>query len=373
MRRVLDSVGLAMGTNLRFSPDNPAKFGQSSAIYFTSILERGIFASIMAKELLLYTGINNYTVAGAIEAINAYKGKPLTIRINSYGGDGVAAWGLYDKVRDHGDITCQVDGAAMSAAGNLLLFCKKVVALSASSILFHRAASTGESDVEKKWLADTNANMKKTMVARINPIEFQKVTGFTIDEMFSMDDRKDILLTAQQAKQIGLVDEIKELTPDIHSEIEQYQNDFNYKIAAEGNPTPTPTTMTVDELKLKFPATYSAIFEAGKTEGKTLGVKDELDRVKAWSEFVAIDAEAVKKGIDSGLPVTMSVISAMTVKGMNKKTLGDAEADGAGDVTTAAPDVALAKTAKQREVADYESKIDAELERTGLKKKEAKK
>ena len=46
-----------------------------------------------------------------------FKGKPITVWIDSYGGDVFAANGIYNALKEHdGKVTVKIDGKAMSAA-----------------------------------------------------------------------------------------------------------------------------------------------------------------------------------------------------------------------------------------------------------------
>jgi ATP-dependent Clp protease protease subunit len=51
------------------------------------------------------------------DELSKFKGKPITVWIDSYGGDVFAATGMYNALKEHdGTVTVKIDGKAMSAA-----------------------------------------------------------------------------------------------------------------------------------------------------------------------------------------------------------------------------------------------------------------
>lgn len=296
----------------------------------------------MDKEILLYSSIHDYSAAAMINAIQENRGFPLTIRINSQGGDVFAAWGMKAKIKEHGNVTMQADGAAMSDAANLLFYGKQIKALNVSRILFHRADADNPTAEQKVWLNDINNDMKVQMTAKVDAVKFKAVTGYTIDDLFNPDSRIDIMLTGQQAKDLGLVDELINLTPSAMAEFEAEANNSIFKVAAMAAPNTNSNlnTMKLSELKTSNPTAYAELMAEAKLANKpqavaneaevTAEVKAERARVKAWMAWHKADPEMVTKAVAEGREFTIADLSELTAKVMNPealKKLADESAD----------------------------------------------
>lgn len=324
----------------------------------------------MAKELLLYSGLYDYSVESLINQINDAMGEDVTMRVNSPGGNLFASWGLFAKVKEHGDIRMKVDGLAASAAGCLTLYAKSVECLSVSRFMLHRADGYVSTDQEKELLNSINADLRKQMESRIDAAKFKKITGYSIDDMFNPETRVNVWLTASQAKKIGLVNKVTELKPEQEAAMAEATTEFAMRIAATLEEPTTKeknqknTDMTIEKLKAEFPAVYASIVaEAEKT-----GRKAEQERVKAWIAWAKIDPDAVAKGIAGTEEVTASVISEMSVKALSAKSLKDIETDSAEGVEVGKGGDGKAVTAQAKEEAAYMANVNALL---GRKPKEA--
>lgn len=297
------------------------------------------FATIMPKELLLYSGLYDYSVESLITQINDVMDEAVTMRINSPGGNLFASWGLFAKVKEHGEITMKVDGLAASAAGCLTLYAKYVECLSVSRFMLHRADGYVSTDQEKELLNSINADLRKQMEARFDAAKFKKITGYSIDDMFNPETRVNVWLTASQAKKIGLVNKVTELKPEQEAAMAEATTEFAMRIAATLEEPTTkekskPSDMTIEKLKAEFPAVYASIVEAAKKAGQ----EAEQARVKGWLAWAKVDAEAVQKGIAEGKEVTMEVVSEMSAKAASVKALKNAEDDSAAGVQTDEPE-----------------------------------
>jgi hypothetical protein len=98
-------------------------------------------------------------------------------------------------------------------------------------------------------LAARNQVIRKKLEAKINEEEFTKVTKKSFDDIFSMEDRLDVRMNAQQAKKIGLVDEIVKLNPVLRAEIEnKYYNDIAALAISDNSNTKTNTNKIMSKL-----------------------------------------------------------------------------------------------------------------------------
>jgi ATP-dependent Clp protease protease subunit len=109
--------------------------------------------------------------------LKAHEGKDLTIWIDSYGGDVVAAAGIYHAILAHkGEKTVIIDGKAMSAASVIAMAGDKVYVNPMSVMMIHNPWVSAQGDSEElrhtAGILDTikesiiNAYQKKTKRAR---------------------------------------------------------------------------------------------------------------------------------------------------------------------------------------------------------------
>jgi len=304
----------------------------------------------MSKELYLYTGIFGFTAESLISGINDNMGKPATIRVNTPGGSLFATWGIVAKMREHGDITISVDGMAMSGGAFMLPYAKKRKALSVSKIMIHRADMTVESPEDQKFLDDINADLKAEFLKQIDGAKFALITGYTIDQIFDPTSRIDVYLSAQQALEVGLIDEIIQLTDE---EVTAFNNKLS-EIAAFSN-TPivqkvnAHINMDLNKLKAEHPTVFA--------EAVALGVSQEKDRVGSWLAWNTIDPKAVAEGIEAGTQVTPKVISEFSVKAVSANMLANVEKDKVVDVKLpeAGQVAASADPVKDEKIAAFEA------------------
>lgn len=335
------------------------------------------FCGAMA-EVLIYGYIGSYSAEAFIQELNASKG-PLTVRINSNGGDPEAAFGMIAKYAEYaGKKIVKVDGKAHSSAAYFVAFADEVEALDCSQFILHRAAYPDwiESDPELmtgdrlKSLKIVNDKLRAALEAKCDGAKLKALKNVTFDEMFAVDTRIDVLLTADEAKAIGLVNTIKTLTPEKSAEVERLtvaaaEKEYGIPMAARAATPPAANTpqktkpdmsLTKEELKAQNPALYAAIVNEG--------AEAERDRVGALMAFIDADPETVKKSIKEGKALTQTMMAELTVKMAGKTQLTSLKVEGAAEVETAEVET-KEKNAKQKQLETFEADLDKKL---GLKK-----
>jgi ATP-dependent protease ClpP protease subunit len=277
----------------------------------------------MAKEVLLYGEMYSYSARDFIRSVEEAKGSDLSVRVNSMGGDVDYGYGMIAKFKEfEGKKSVKVDGSAASMAAFFTLYADDVEALDVSTFTFHRAAYPEwiERDAKQmdgyreQVLTKANADLRAALESKVDAAEWERVTGVTIDEMFSRDSRIDVLLTAKQAKQLGIVSKINALTPQKSAEIEARllalgESVTGLRLAAKNEPKPNkpnPKAMTIETLKAEHPEVYAAAVNAGVTQ--------ERDRVGAWAVFADVDVKAVTEGIKSGASITATATAEFSRK-----------------------------------------------------------
>lgn len=297
------------------------------------------------NEILLYGQIYDFTATNFISAFNDIEGDNLTIRVNSSGGSVEYGWGMIAKFKEfEGKKLVKVDGQAYSMAFNFCLYADKVECLDVSRFMVHRASYGWIESTEyftealKANLDGINKSLKAAFESKIDVAKFEKITGVTLKELFSMEGQKDVFIDAKQAKAIGLVDKINTITIEkansINANMAQVAASYSgfEPIVVQSATEPikqvinnkTNKPMTVEQLKADHPEVHAAIFNSGFSKG----VSDEKDRTGAWAAFMEVDPIAVKEGIKSGEPLTATATAEFQVKMFSSQTLANITTEG---------------------------------------------
>ena len=257
------------------------------------------------NEVLIYGGINTDSVSNIIDSINSVEGDELVVRMDTNGGDPQAAYGIAAKINEfEGKKVLKVDGRAISAGFLISCLVENVEALDVSEFMVHRAAyadwfeeSEFLNDDLKLSLKRVNDDIKKAFIKKIDVESFEKIAKVTIDEIFSMDSRIDVYLTAKQAKKIGLIKKINKLTPEISASIDlkKFEAHGLYDFAPVNNKKEQPKVekMTKEEFKMNHPEAYASVVAEGvaKKEAEIAAEKAAKEARKAEKE--AIRAEVL--------------------------------------------------------------------------------
>ncbi len=321
----------------------------------------------MAKEVLLYGRIDSEKAELFHEALQEAEGNDeLMLRINSIGGEPEYGFGIiamFNEIKTAKKI--RVDGQAHSTAAFLLCYAENAEALDVSEFLIHRAAypiwmesSPNFDESMKGNLNRINASLEKAFRAKVDTVKFEalpQMAGKKIKDIFSIENRIDVFLTAKEAKSIGLINKVIPLTPSITAEIKGYakaasgeEKIFIPKEAIKPiEPIINKNKMTADQLKSEHPDVFNAIAKSA--------VVAERDRVGAWMAFNEIDAVAVAAGIEKGENLSQKDMAEFTRKGIAKGAVAAAGAEAIPPVAGAETKTAdeLAKEAKAKETNDF--------------------
>lgn len=145
------------------------------------------------------------------ESLAALNGKPLTLRINSPGGDVFAAQAIYNQLRDYpGAVTAKIDGLSASAATIITCAGDTVIMPSNALFMIHNPLTIawGNAD-EMRKTADTLDTVRDSIVN----VYLKRVGGkMKADDIKAMMDA-ETWLTAQEALDYGFADSIDNETP----------------------------------------------------------------------------------------------------------------------------------------------------------------
>lgn len=176
-----------------------------------NVAQMDVFSRLMMDRIIfLGTQIDDYT-ANVIQAQLLYldsadQGKDISIYINSPGGSVYAGYGIYDTMQFiSSDVTTICTGMAASMAAVLLVAGtpKKRFALTHSRVMIHQPLGGVQgqaSDIE--ITAREIAKVKQELNTIIS-----KHTGRPIEEV-SRDSDRDFWMSASEAKEYGMVDDI---------------------------------------------------------------------------------------------------------------------------------------------------------------------
>jgi ATP-dependent Clp protease protease subunit len=95
-----------------------------------------------------------------------HKGKPITVWIDSYGGDVFAAAGIYNALQEHdAAVTVKIDGKAMSAASIIAMAGDSVMMSPVALMMIHNPLTYAEGDMhDLRHVADVLDTVKESIV-----------------------------------------------------------------------------------------------------------------------------------------------------------------------------------------------------------------
>ena len=143
------------------------------------------------------------------------KGRPCTVRINSYGGDVQTALDIRQQFIDHGQVTAYIIGMTASAAAILAMGARKVVMSRYALMLVHpcSAAVTNWGYYNKEELAKAIERLRKTQTDLktldrvVASIYAAKVGDSNVGKMEALMHEAR-WIGAEEALRLGLIDEI---------------------------------------------------------------------------------------------------------------------------------------------------------------------
>ena len=188
---------------------------------------------------------------------------PITVWINSPGGDCVAAAQIYNMLMDYkGDVTVKIDGIAASAASVIAMAGTKVLVSPVSMLMIHNpmTAAFGNSDEMQKAI-EMLGSVKDSI---INAYEIK--TGLSRAKLSHLMDA-ETWMDANKAVELGFADGIMSRTDEAEDMVAptvsmlyskaNVVNSLMEKIAAKCAIAPKPTVpertgRSVDELRAKL-------------------------------------------------------------------------------------------------------------------------
>ena len=233
-------------------------------------IESSNVAEINAKaegiEVSLTGEVGSWKVSAdqLIAAIGEKKKQPLTIKVNSVGGDVFEGFALYNAIKNHeGPTTAIVEGIAASAGSLLIMAADSIVLRSASMLMIHNPWMMGVAGESKDFrnAAETLDKIKQIMVER-----YSERTGNDAETLSRLLD-EETWLTPQEAVDLGFADRI-----DKDESIEKVQNSI--------------ISQFKNMFKTKSQVVAALTAEEIKTIAASLEVADKMDLIKSLADNV---------------------------------------------------------------------------------------
>lgn len=317
----------------------------------------------MPKDVVLMGGIHEGTAMFFFEQLNeALEDDPsadVVLRVNTGGGGPDYGMSIIEKVQELKEQILLKGGMSMHSTGFFMMVAldaDRVECMDLTSSVLHRAAYPEwvekadwyKGSVHEQLIADSNKKLEKMLRNRVSVEALEALPQFkdknlTLKDIFALDNRAEVLLTASDLKKLGIVGKVNKITPAKKSELVAMVSTFDkcrslddFRIAAssieekKSKPNSGNMELTLESLKADFPAIYEAVVASAKKEGK----EAEVARVKAWTAWAKVDPDRVTKAIADGTEMSIEVISELSAKaasaaGIASAAAGNPGADGA--------------------------------------------
>lgn len=316
---------------------------------------------LMSKQILLYGRIDSYEARDFNTAISEIEADDdVLLRINTQGGSPEQGWGIISMFKDLPNVKkVKVDGQAHSMGAFILCYVDDVEALDVAEFLIHRAAypsyfedSDMFSEPIKENLVRINKSLETAFRAKIDVPLFEEIKGVKVKDIFAMDSRIDVFLTAKEAKKVGLISKIIPLTAAAALEIGSFAKAasseiFIPKIKVDINNQKT-NKMTLQEFKVANPEAFAQI--------QNDAITVERDRVGALMAFHDLDNDMIAKAIKEGGNLTATMTAELTRKSIAKNAIAGLTEDSTKDIAT--PDLGVANAKSETEKVAEKTTLD---------------
>lgn len=188
------------------------------------------------------------------QKLSPLRNRPVTVRINSYGGDVMTALDIRQQFIDHGQVTAYILGMTASAATILAMGAKKVV-MSRYALMLVHPASTGVTELgmyNHDQLEEAIQRLRSRQAdidsidSVISAIYAEHAHGRATQAQMASLMAEARWLTAQEALEAGLIDEIDEsaAAPDPTKASALFSDHQREIFAACGLPMPVASALS---------------------------------------------------------------------------------------------------------------------------------
>ena len=265
-----------------------------------------------------------YVSKRSVKAILAkHSNEHVDARINSPGGSLDHGLDIAQQFVDHGDVTAYIYGLTASASTIAASGAKKIVMSSNAMVLFHRVSNwvdvwgqMNEEEIDRtiaELIANKEDNKKMDlMLARMYANRCKK----TIEDMHAIMV-KSAWLTADEAKEIGFVDEILE-----NKEPVMFTNSMADKFNSMQMPIP-PIEFTAEEVSEKEARNlwerFLAFISNDKKDSNSNIINQPENSMRKLLNFLALNALLAVEGIDFSDEAKTAALTEDQLKAINEK------------------------------------------------------
>ena len=211
-----------------------------------------------------------YSAEYVANKLKGKSGKPVTVRVDSYGGSVRDAIDIRRQFIDHGDVTCVVTGMTASAATLICTGAARTLIDPCALMLIHRCStlvdifqSVNKEDIDKLTDGLDKISADLDNIDNAIALAYAKKTKKTCEEILEIMDKAD-WLSAETCVEIGLADALIDEVKAKEAAHAAYANHVLSEIAAAG--------LTIPAERLAFAAYH--VDEATKeptNTGKSIG------------------------------------------------------------------------------------------------------
>ena len=181
-----------------------------------------------------------YSAEYVANKLKGKSGKPVTVRVDSYGGSVRDAIDIRRQFIDHGDVTCVVTGMTASAATLICTGAARTLIDPCALMLIHRCStlvdifrSVNKEDIDKLTEGLDKISADLDNIDNAIALAYAKKTKKTCEEMLDMMDKAD-WLSAETCVEIGLADALLDEVKAKDAAHAAYANHVLSEIAAAG-------------------------------------------------------------------------------------------------------------------------------------------
>ena len=164
---------------------------------------KGEVVSSGSEWIYSWYGIQAVSPSNIQKVLNNANGQPITVRINSGGGDVFAGCEIYNMIKNHdGEVTIEIHGLCASIA-SVIAMAGKCKMSPLAEIMIHNVSTKAQGDYRD--MEHTAEVLKKANKTISNAYTIK--TGMTDEQVQDLMD-KETWFTADEALEKGLIDEI---------------------------------------------------------------------------------------------------------------------------------------------------------------------
>lgn len=252
--------------------------------------------------------------------LESHPNETIEARINSLGGSLDDGLDIADQFREHGNVTVSIFGFTASAATIVAMGAKTIKMSNNAFVLFHRCSNWVD-----VWGRMNEEEIQRTIDELTKNKEDNKKIDLVLARMYaerckkSIEDmhaimRKSAWLTAQEAKELGFVDEIIE-----DNEKVEFTNSMATKFNVMDMPMP-PCQITEDD-KTGLEKIVDTLVNAYKKAFSDNSINNNKNQIqmRKIANFLALNAILAIDGIDFNDEAKTASLNEEQLKAINDK------------------------------------------------------